>query len=178
MPLFYITGMSGSGKSSVLRKLDELGYATYGVDELGYADWVNRQTGEIIPFPKDEDSVDIHDWYTKHRWVLSKHRIGQLKEQVSADDTLAFLGGMSEGIDEVWGYFDKVILLTIDNKTIQERITRRSDNDFGKTPSEMAEILSSLEPYETKCKELGAIAIDATQPLDSVVDEILDKVRT
>lgn len=177
MPLIYITGMSGSGKSSVLRELEALGYATYGVDELGYADWVDRQTGEIIPFSNDEDSVDIHEWYIKHRWVLSKDRIGQLKKQVDADDKLAFLGGMSEGIDEVWRYFDKVFLLTTDIETIQERIANRTDNDFGKAPDEMAEIISALEPYETKCKKLGAISIDATQPLENVVDEILPQLE-
>lgn len=174
MPLIYITGMSGSGKSSVLRKLEELGYATYGVDELGYADWVDRQTGEIIPFPEEEDSVDIHEWYVKHRWVLSKDRIGRLKKQVDADDKLAFLGGMSEGIDDVWRYFDNVLLLTIDIETIQERITNRTDNDFGKAPDEMAAIMSALEPYETKCKRLGAITVDATQPLKKVVQEIIE----
>lgn len=177
MPLIYITGMSGSGKSSVLRKLETFGYETRGVDELGYADWVDRQTGEIIPFPEDENSVNIHDWYTKHRWVLSVDRISQLKKQTDTDDKLLFLGGMAEGEDTVWHYFTKVFLLTIDEKTIQERIANRTDNNFGKAPEEMTEILGALQPYETKCKKLGAITIDATQSLDKVIDEIISHLR-
>ena len=176
MPLIYITGMSGSGKSSVLRDLDALGYETHGVDELGYADWVDRQTGEIIPFPEDEQSVSIHDWYKKHRWVLSVDRISQLKKQTDTDDKLVFLGGIAEGEETVWQYFDKVFLLSIDELTIRERITNRQGNDFGKAPEEMAEILDTLSRYETKCQRLGAIQIDATRPLNVVVNEIIEKI--
>lgn len=64
---YNITGLSGSGKSAVLRELVKRGYEAHGVDEEGYADWIDRKTDEIIPFPQDESSVDIHDWYRKHK---------------------------------------------------------------------------------------------------------------
>lgn len=173
MPLIYITGMSGSGKSTILRELASLGYETHGVDELGYADWVDRKTGEIIPFPEDEQSVTVHDWYKKHRWVLSVDRISQLKHQVDTDDKLVFLGGIAEGEENVWQYFDKVFLLKIDEQTINERITNRTDNDFGKAPEEMTEIMSVLHVYQAKCEKLGAIVVDSTKPIKTVVENII-----
>lgn len=175
MPLIYITGMSGSGKSTVLHELEALGYETHGVDELGYADWVDRKTGAIIPFPEDEDSVDIHAWYKKHRWVLSVDRISKLKQQADADDKLVFLGGIAEGEEDVWQYFDKVFLLKVDKETIKERITHRTDNDFGKSPDEMAEIMKALHVYEAKCEKLGAATVDGGQPIKSVIENIIKK---
>ena len=41
MSLIYITGISGSGKSTVLRELAKQGYEAHGVDEEGYADWID-----------------------------------------------------------------------------------------------------------------------------------------
>lgn len=176
MPLVYLTGISGSGKSSVIRELQARGYEAHGVDEMGYADWVDRKTGEIIPFPEDESSVDIHEWYKKHSWVLSKDRISKLKQQADTNDTLIFLAGVADGEDKVWDYFDKVFVLNVDEATIRQRIANRTDNDFGKTPDEMAAILRWLEGYEERYRTYGAVIIDTTQPLDGVVDEILRRL--
>lgn len=173
MSLIYLTGMSGSGKSTVLRELETLGYETHGVDELGYADWMDRKTGAIIPFPEDEDSINIHDWYKKHRWVLSVDRISKLKQQADTDDKLVFLGGIAEGEEDVWQCFDKVFLLKVDGETIKERIANRTDNDFGKSPDEMAEIMNALHVYEAKCEKLGVTTVDGAQPIKTVIENII-----
>lgn len=176
MPLIYLTGISGSGKSAVIRELQARGYEAHGVDEMGYADWVDRQTGKIIPFPEDENSVDIHEWYKKHNWVLSDDRISKLKQQADANDTLIFLAGVADGEDTVWHYFGKVFVLNVDEATIRQRIAKRTDNDFGKTPDEMAAILRWLDGYEERYRTYGAVIVDATKPLNEVVDEIVRKL--
>jgi hypothetical protein len=53
MALFYVTGLSGTGKSAVLSELRVRGYHARGVDEDGYADWINKVTGTPDGFPRD-----------------------------------------------------------------------------------------------------------------------------
>lgn len=173
MSLIYITGLSGSGKSAVLRELVKRGYEAHGVDEEGYADWIDRKTDEIIPFPQDESSVDIHDWYRKHKWVLNEARIAELKEKSDEQNKIIFLSGVTEGDDKVWHLFTKVIALSVDEATIRSRIENREDNHFGKDPEEMKIVLDWLKRYDETYRDFGAIIVDATKPLDQVVQKVL-----
>ncbi len=84
--LIYITGLSGAGKSAALRELSERGFEAHGVDEEGFADWIDRGSGRIAPFPHHDLSLDIHDWYRKHRWVLSEERITTLRNDADKDN--------------------------------------------------------------------------------------------
>ncbi|HEY1005243.1 MAG TPA: hypothetical protein VGD83_36970 [Streptosporangiaceae bacterium] len=74
MALFYVTGLSGTGKSAVLSELRVRGYHARGVDEDGYADWINRAAGTPDDFPRDAPGLDLHAWYQAHDWVLSTKR--------------------------------------------------------------------------------------------------------
>lgn len=173
MSLIYITGISGSGKSTVLKKLQELGFEAHGVDEEGFADWIDRRNGLIVPFPRTEAEVDIHDWYKKHRWVFSYERISKLRAKSDKQQTVIFLGGVAEGEKGVWPLFDRVIMLSVDEATIRQRIESRNDNHFGKTPEEMADILKWLKDSVDNYRRFGATIIDATKPLNEVVIEVI-----
>ena len=47
MSLFYVTGISGTGKSQVLKELQARDYEAHGTDEHGFANWVNKSSREI-----------------------------------------------------------------------------------------------------------------------------------
>ena len=47
MPLIWITGISGSGKSAVRRELRDRGYVAFGTDEDDLAHWIDTETGEV-----------------------------------------------------------------------------------------------------------------------------------
>lgn len=177
MSLVYVTGLSGSGKSAVLRELKKQGCESHGVDEEGYADWIDRETGAIVPFPHNDPSLDIHDWCKEHRWVLSQERISNLKKQADDKNKTVFLLGTAEGEDKVWHFFDKVIALSVDEATISSRIKSRQDNHFGKDPEEMAAILGWLESFDKTYRGFGAAVIDATKPLEQVVNEVVDAAK-
>jgi len=177
MPLIYITGISGSGKSTVLEELSKRGLEAHGVDEEGYADWIDRQTGEAILFPEDEQSLDIHDWYKKHRWILSLNRISELKKRSDQDGKQIILAGSAEGESTVRHLFNKVIYLAVDEPTLKRRIAARENNLFGKHPDEMAEILQWLKGNDEKYHKSDAYVIDANQPLNEVVSEVLGVIN-
>jgi nucleoside-diphosphate-sugar epimerase len=91
--LFYVTGLSGTGKSAVLAELRARGHEAPGVDEDGYARWIDRRTGSPHPFPHDDTDLDLHAWYAGHRWVLDVERIGALS--AAADGRQVFLCGVA-----------------------------------------------------------------------------------
>jgi dephospho-CoA kinase len=171
--LIYVTGTSGSGKSAVLRELEQRGFEAHGVDEEGYADWINIETGERETYEEDDPKLDLHDWYKNHHWVLSKERIEALKYEADALQRPVFLTGSAAGDGEVWHLFDKVIVLSVDAATIKHRIETRQDNQYGKAPEEMKIILDELEGYDDTYRGFGAVIVDATRPLEQVVDEIV-----
>jgi hypothetical protein len=172
MSLYYVTGLSGTGKSSVLRELRALGYQARGVDEDGYADWVNRISGRTDRFPHGDPDLDFHAWYAAHYWVLSVRRISILSRAAARLGQPVFLCGSASGDDVVWQLFDKVIALVADEQTIRRRLASRS-NSFGQTAEELADVLFWHAGFEAAYRGFGATIIDATQPLPEVVAGVL-----
>jgi hypothetical protein len=172
LALFYVTGLSGTGKSAVLDELRARGYHARGVDEDGYADWINRVTGRPDEFPHDDPALDFHEWYKTHDWVLSVKRIGVLSRAAARLGRPVFLCGVADRDDAVWHLFEKVLALVADLTTLEQRIAVRA-NDFGKVPEEFAIIAQWHADYEAAYRRFGAMIIDATLPLTDVVDELL-----
>jgi hypothetical protein len=81
-----------------------------------------------------------------------------------------FVCGSSRNRDRFLPYFTGVFNLRIDDETMRRRLQERTNNDFGKQPGEV-ELMLRLNRSDEK--PAGAIDVDATQPLDQVVDELL-----
>ena len=176
MTLYYVTGLSGTGKSAILRELRARGCQARGVDEDGYADWVNRITGRPDAFPRDDPGFDFHAWYAAHYWVLSVRRVSVLSRAAARLAEPVFLCGSASGDDVVWQLFDKVIALVADERTIRRRLAGRPEG-FGTTPEELADVLFWHRGFEAAYRGFGATIIDATRPLTEVVAEVLAAAR-
>jgi hypothetical protein len=172
MSLIYVTGLSGTGNSAVLGELRARGYRARGVDEDGYADWINPVTGTATAFPHENPDLEFHAWAAAHEWRLSGERIGQLSEEAASSGGRLFLCGGANGDRTVWHLFDEVLALVADVPTLTQRIADCT-NEFGKAPDELAAILGWRASYEAAYRRFGAVIIDAEQPLDHVVDQVL-----
>jgi broad-specificity NMP kinase len=175
MPLFLITGIAGSGKSEVCKELKERGYKAYDTDDDGLAKWHNNITGYVHPKSsvKKEDRtkafLKIHSWKVPQLEVenLLKHSVGKP----------VFLCGVTGDEQKIRHMFNKVFALIIDDETLEHRLQIRTSNNWGKQPHELKQVMKwqhdSLDSY----RELGYILIDANQPLNIVVDNILEQAR-
>jgi dephospho-CoA kinase len=141
-----ITGMSGTGKSSVVKELRRRGYTAYDADDDGYT----------------EPGVG-GAW----RWRVAA--VATLLDQPDAG--MLFFAGCSE--EQAAFHWDRQILLTAPEPVILDRLSHRTNNPFGKTEREKQKIVSDLRHFEPMLRRSATAVIDSTQPLAAVVNEVL-----
>ena len=159
----YVTGRSGTGKSSIARALAEQGIASIDIAD-GLCHWENKHTGEYAEW--EQGSSD--EWHDAHAWVCDTE---QLQKQLLAHKDIAIVGAAANQ-DDYLGLFDKVFVLQGDPKTMLARIQARTDNDFGKHETEQRGILKEFGKFESRMVEKGATPVDVSRPLEEVVADI------
>ncbi len=173
MSLIYVTGISGSGKSAVNDELKKRGYEVHGIDEDKIAEWYNNKTGKLEGHKEPDERTE--EWRSQVTYKVSRERVEEIAQK--AVDRPVFLCGVAENDTELWDLFSKVFALSVDEPTLRHRITTRTSNDFGKLPHELKGILEWNKTGEQEYRKLGAVIIDATQPIEKVVDEILSTLH-
>ncbi len=173
MSFIYITGPSGAGKSTVRNELMKRGYEAHDTDEDGLSAWCDNQTLEPVEFPKAEDRPA--GWFEKHDFRLSGERVKQLAER--AKTKTIFLCGIPANDKEFREYYDRIICLVIDEETMKQRVAERTTNNFGKSPDELELMLYWHGKMLERYKEWGAVMIDASRPLNEVVDAVIANAK-
>jgi hypothetical protein len=168
---YLIEGVSGTGKTAACKELQRRGYhAISGDRELAYLG--DPATGKPADGLTHEPSAIFRSEH--HIWCVEK-----IKTLVAnQDEAVTFFCGSSRNFSKFIDLFDGVFVLEIDLETLNRRIDERvalDPTDWGAKPAER-EIIARL--YQTKEAVPGSgVTIDATRPLEQVVDEILSKCR-
>lgn len=169
MMLAFITGDPGAGKTACHDILQERGYTSFDIDRDGLASPINIDTGEIT------DTIgDTAEWHNRHDWGLNPEKIDEIK--IATDDEIAFVCGTVTDDSRLWHTFDKHFALYADEATILHRLITRPNNPFGKSPAERELVIENRPRRRELYQKLGAIPIDATQPKEAMVDEILSRL--
>jgi len=172
MPLIYVTGNAGAGKSTICKELKARGYdEVYDIDENNIAAWYDRATGERVEYPK-KDEQRTKAWNDKHSYKMARSRIEQFAKD-SKNETI-YLCGQSIHDEEVWDLFDDTIFLVVDKESLKYRLTNREGNVFGKTPGELTAIMEVHDSFQLKHQKNGATFIEATRQISKVVEEIIN----
>ena len=148
-------GLSGAGKSSVYEELIRRGYKAITTDRA----WKYRADPDT-GLPGVPSHHDIYMWDQQKA----------VSELESPEPEVLFVCGSSSNRDRFLPYFTKIFNLRIDDDTMRRRLQERTNNDYGKQPEEL-ELMLRLNRNDEK--PVGAIDVDATQPLNQVVDELL-----
>lgn len=167
--LVWVTGLSGTGKSSVAVRLRELGHRSVDADDDGISGWRSHATGEIVPSPPIGQRPA--DWLDRFGWSIDVSRVEGLRRD--ANGRPVFLFGAVENEADVLSLADVVVCLVADGDTLRQRLATRRTNEFGKAPGDVEAVMSWVGVFEHRHKALGAVMVDAMQPLPVVVAAVL-----
>jgi dephospho-CoA kinase len=162
MKRVLITGMSGTGKSSVIAELAARGYKAVDADSPEYSEWV-EVTG-------DTSALGSPEWGAKD-WMWREDRI---RDRLSTEDAdLLFVSGCAANMGKFLSRFDQVVLLSAPAEVIVERLATRTTNAYGKRPEEIARTLELIETIEPRLRRVAGHEIDSSASLDEVVAAIV-----
>jgi len=167
---YLIEGVSGTGKTTVAEALQRRGYhVVHGDRSLAYVG--DPETGEPLSGPPP-GVTDILRWRHGH-WIWPVDRVKSLI--ADRGHAMTFFCGGSRNHQHYIELFDAVFVLTIDRNTLTRRLAARPLDEFGGRPEERALVEQLHATQEDTPK---GVVIDATAPLDRVVDAILEKCVT
>ncbi|NIR27720.1 MAG: AAA family ATPase, partial [Gammaproteobacteria bacterium] len=111
-----LTGMSGTGKSTLIQELGKLGYKSIDLDEPGWSQ-----------YSADGD------------WVWREERVAELL--ATEDAEILFISGCTESQVKFYPQLDHIILLSAPAEVLVDRLMTRTNNAYGKRPEELADVL-------------------------------------
>ncbi len=146
-----LTGMSGTGKSSIVRELVARGYKAVDTDD-----------GWCEPQPDG-----------RQQW-----REDAIQALLTTEDAdVLFVAGCEENQAKFHAQFDHIVLLSAPLETLVERLATRTNNPYGKTHEEFYRFLDDLETVEPQLRRVANHEVSTTVPLDEVVTTLLRLVE-
>src|SRR5919201_1383352 len=155
MKRVLITGLSGTGKSSLISELASRGYKAVDTDR-------NREWEER---PDSGGGLG---------WLWREDRIKALLETEDAE--ILFVSACVENQGKFYPLFDDIVLLSVPPELTIERLARRTNNPYGKRPEEAAEVLAYKATVEPLLRKSATIEIDASRPLSEVVEALISTI--
>lgn len=166
MKRILLTGMSGTGKSTVTQELMERGYKAVDADTNEFSAWM-----EISGPDEYGSSVE-----PGRDWVWQEDRI---QERLSTEDAdVLFLSGCAANMGRFLPQFDHVILLSAPIDVIVNRLATRTNNQYGKRTDEVERVRGLVETVEPLLRRAADHEIDTNADLDDILAEILRIAQT
>jgi shikimate kinase len=144
-----LTGMSGTGKSELVRELRRRGHTAYDADEDGFSE------------PRADG-----------RWGWRADRVADLL--ATSPGAAAFFAGCSEEQAEL--PFDVRVLLTAPAPLLVERLRTRTTNSYGRDDPELVQVLADLAEVEPLLRRTADLVLSTTAPTAEVADAVLQHV--
>lgn len=147
MKRILLTGMSATGKSSVIRALAGLGYKAIDTDD----GWC-----EQLPDGRQKWREDA---------------MAALLATEDAD--ILFVAGCEENQVLFHPQFDHIILLSAPIQVMMQRLAGRTGNPYGKAPGDLDRVLADTRNIEPLLRRAASHEISTTMPVRDVTTRIL-----
>ena len=167
-----ITGIAGTGKSTIVPALQERGITAIDLHEIpGLCFWQNKKNKEQVEYT----SVHSQDWFDDKERLCD---IGRLKEILGQHDDIVIACTAGDSQKDYLPLFDKIILLQCSPEVLIHRLqTRTNKSGFGKTAAEQDDNIEWQKEFDPFLLSHGAIPVNTEKTLDEVVDEIIKIIK-
>jgi shikimate kinase len=174
--LIYITGVPGSGKSTVCDALRGRGYSAVDAD-VHIGAWMSRDTGKTLA-DHPAFSSRTPQFYEHHLWRYQLTAVEDLAATYT--DTVCFVGGCAAGDDEILHLFGQTFFLHVESDELTHRLLSRTNGPFAdasdaQRAAQVYRVLPHREASEATWHRAGFAMVSAMQPLAAVVDDILTR---
>lgn len=159
MKRVLITGMSGTGKTAVIRELAARGYRAHDLDTPEWSEWVDADPSDDLTPGRGKD------------WVWREDRVRALLS--APGEGPLFVSGCAENMGRLLPLIDVVILLSAPVDTLMERLAARSSDGYGHTAAERAKVADLVAVVEPLLRETSDHEIDTRRPVHVTVDDIV-----
>lgn len=164
MSAILLAGGPGSGKSTVSQSLRDRRFRSIDLD-YGYARHEARN-GTPAAMPSEPSLA----WLNEHHWNWIDDRL--CAALADCADQTTVLAGTAYNMFEYIDRFD--LPLCMDDASLEARLVSPTrNNKFGKSSDAIAWSRTWRQTVETNLQERGALVIDACQPSEHVVDEVI-----
>lgn len=167
--LIFVTGVAGSGKSTLCAQLTAQGATAHDADE-GISRHVRLPGGEPVATParSDQDAA----WAAAHEYRFDLEKVRELAWADEEGPT--FLLGAAYGDDEVIAIAERSFYLDLDETNLLARLAARQPDGYGSMPHEIESILAWHSAAAERYEALGATRLDARRPARELATELLD----
>jgi dephospho-CoA kinase len=144
-----VTGMSGTGKSTVLAELARRGFRAVDTDEPGWSVWSDEEDG----------------------WVWREEPMAELL--AGSGDAPLFVSGCVSNQGRFYDRFDAIVLLSVPLEVALDRVAARTTNDYGKSRAERDLISGHFQTVEPLLRATATHELDGTRAVEEIVGELL-----
>lgn len=171
MKKVFITGISGSGKSTIATELARRGFVVFDIDKvMGSCNWYDSN-GKVADYHPGVGKK----WLSKHQWICDFDQIKDMVKKLKRDEV--FIVGITDNQSNFIDYFDQIFLLQISNNDLLNRLKKRTSNDFAQNAEEQEYLLETKEDFEQKMLGNGAISLNASLSISDITNKILSKLN-
>jgi len=169
-----ITGIAGTGKSTIVKELNKKGIAAIDLHNVpGLFFWQDKETKKAVEYAP----VRSKEWFDIVDRLCDIEKV----EEIFAEQPGIVMAGSTSGSNqkEFFSLFDKIILLQNNPETLVHRMqTRTNKSGYGKTEAEQEDNIEWQKEYDPLLLSLGAIPVNTEGDLDSVVDKIIEIIKS
>lgn len=162
MPLFFISGVSGTGKTTLMHELHGRGEDAHDTDNECIR--LSKQTGKPVNYEKSKKEG--------YDWIYPTEALQRIKTQSYTKNV--FLLGSVDNSDEVIAAANEYIWMNIPLDELLARLDNRK-KEYGKSKSERQTI---IKLYKEMSTALGSelFVLDATKSVELITDDLLNHV--
>jgi len=166
---YLISGLPGTGKTTIENELQKLGYEVINTDDAwGYCGDIEAETSVERP------AIPTKEWFKTHGWIWNSQTVRPLLQAPRGKPL--FICGGSRNESKFYDLFDKIFVLHIPDDVMRQRLLARND-PLTSSELHISRMIDYNKDTYDHARRIGGILVETTEPVDQCVQQILGVVH-